>query len=261
MVVILQLVLFLIGIIIFLPKHLLKQPFKTSFTNIIHQLPWFFIIIAVVTVHLIEVNVIDHLATMMVGTDIAVLFTSIEDSVVANIHIYWNIFLLAFFVIMYIVVYPFILWFSTLYFLLDDQKRSLQSLAIGLLCLYLISLPFYLFFPVSNVYTANNLDSALSMIFPSINSFFYVTTTSNNCFPSLHVGMSILIAWSVKQSNNRRFYLFALFSMVSVIISVMYLAIHWIIDVIGGIIVASAAMIISSALLKRFSSYDSISRN
>ena len=195
---------------------------------------------------------------MYSGIDYATFFTSIEGSLVADIQSSWNIFLLTFFVAMYIIVYPFTLWFSTLYFLIDNQKKAIQSLAIGLLVLYLISLPFYLFFPVSNVYTAHNLDSALTLILPSINSFFYATTTYNNCFPSLHVGMSLLIAWSVKQTNNKRYFYFTVFSSITVIISVIYLTIHWIIDVIGGLIAAGAAIIISRALLKRLSKHESI---
>jgi len=171
-------------------------------------------------------------------------------------HHLWNMVFLSFFVIMYIVVYPFILWFSNLYFLIDTQKKPLQSLALGLLFLYLFSIPFYLFFPVSNVYTYNNIDSALSIIFPSINSFFYTTTTTNNCFPSLHVAMSIIIAWAVKHTDNKRYYYFTIFSMISVIISVMYLVIHWIVDVIGGIIAATAAIIISNTLLKRLGDHE-----
>jgi len=253
-----HLILLFSGIIFLIPRHLLKQPLRRLWSNTIDQIPWCLLIICVVILHLFEVNILDPYATTSIGQDYSSLFISIEGNIVANISFYWDSILLTFFVIMYIVVYPFILWFSTLYFCIDDQKKALQSLAVGLLVLYVISLPFYVFFPVSNVYITNNIDSALSLIFPYIDHFFYLTTTSNNCFPSLHVGMSILICWSVKQTHNKRYYLFTLFSLICIVISVLYLAIHWIIDVIGGILVATAAIIISNAVLKKRDDHEPI---
>jgi membrane-associated phospholipid phosphatase len=253
-----HLILLISSIVFLLPRYILKQPIRRLWSNSIDQIPWLFLIICVVILHLFEVNILDPWTTSLVGTDYASLFISIEGTIVANISLHWNTILLAFFVIMYIVVYPFILWFSTVYFCIDHQKKALHSLSIGLLVLYIISLPFYLFFPVSNVYITNNLASSLTMIFPHIDHFFYMTTTSNNCFPSLHVGMSLLICWSAKQTNNKRYYFFTLFSLICVIISVFYLAIHWIIDVIGGILVATAAIIISNTVLKKRDDHEPI---
>lgn len=159
-------------------------------------------------------------------------------------HMYWHPLSLSFFVIMYIIVYLFTLWFSPLYFLTLENKKPLIALSYGLLIIYLIALPFYLFFPVTNVYVFNNLPSALNTIIPEIETFFYHTTTVNNCFPSLHVAMSITVAWSSSYLIDKKFHYFTIFSMISVIISVMYLSIHWILDVIGGIIIASTTIII-----------------
>lgn len=253
-----HLILLLISIVCFIPKHVVIKPIGRLWSTSIDQIPWLLLIICVVILHLFEVNFLDTWATTLVEYDYATLFVSIEGRIVSNIYLIWNSIILTFFVIMYIVVYPFILWFSTMYLVLDERKKALHSLAIGLLTLYLISLPFYLFFPVSNVYITNNLDSALSLIFPQIDQLFYMTTTSNNCFPSLHVGMSILICWSIKQTNNKRYYFFTVFSLICVVISVLYLAIHWILDVIGGILVATAAIIISKTVLKKRDDHEPI---
>ena len=125
----------------------------------------------------------------------------------------------------------------------------IYTLAYSLLFLYIISFPFYLFFPVTNVYTHYNIPSALNSVIPQIETFFYSTTTQNNCFPSLHTAMSIIIARTMYLSNNERFTKLGLFMMVTVIISVVYLCIHWIIDVVGGIIFALLSLYLSSRLL------------
>jgi membrane-associated phospholipid phosphatase len=107
-----------------------------------------------------------------------------------------------------------------------------------LLLIYVIALPFYLFFPVTNVYTFYGAESALETVIPSVESFFYSATTLNNCLPSLHVAMTLLIAKSVSVTKNKRYAYFTYFCAVSVILSVIYLAIHWITDVICGVLLA-----------------------
>ena len=60
--------------------------------------------------------------------------------------------------------------------------------------------------------------------------------------------MAFLIANTVALTKNRRFTYLAYFSAVCVLCSVIYLGIHWIIDVIGGILISFG----SFYLAKRF---------
>lgn len=171
--------------------------------------------------------------------------TSIEYDIVAGFSSLWTPASILFFVFIYIILYPFTLWYTPLYSIITNQKQALQTLAFSLFFLYLIALPFYLFFPVTNVYTHYNLPSALNTVIPQIETFFYTTTTQNNCFPSLHTAMSIIITRTIFITENKRFQYLGVFMMVTVIISVLYLSIHWILDVIGGIIVALLALYLS----------------
>jgi membrane-associated phospholipid phosphatase len=50
--------------------------------------------------------------------------------------------------------------------------------------------------------------------------------------------MTLLIAKSVSVTKNKRYAYFTYFCAVSVILSVIYLAIHWITDVICGVLLA-----------------------
>jgi membrane-associated phospholipid phosphatase len=124
----------------------------------------------------------------------------------------------------------------------------MNTFAYGTLCIYLIALPFYLFVPITNVYTFYGSTSALSTVIPGVEQFFYTTTTNNNCFPSLHVAMALLVAKTVSLTNNKRYTYVAYLCAFCVICSVIYLAIHWITDVLGGILLAYAVFY----LLKRF---------
>jgi membrane-associated phospholipid phosphatase len=155
-----------------------------------------------------------------------------------------------FFVFIYIGVYPFTLWFSPLYFVVTNNVKSMKTLAYGLFSIYLIALPFYFFIPVTNVYKFYQLDSPLNTVFPSVETFFYSLTTQNNCFPSLHTAMTILIAWCAFQTGNKKLFYFTVICAICVIISVLYLCIHWITDVIVGAAITTIVIVLLNRTIK-----------
>jgi len=232
----------------------IKQIKKINFTpgffiqKIFENIKPILIILIVVIFHLIEVKIIDPYVTNWIGYDYANIIKNLENGFVYSFTNYWTPGILHFFVIIYIFVYVFILWFAPLYFIIANKKQSLKYLAYGLLIVYLVSLPFYLFLPISNVYTYYNSPSALETVIPSIENFFYATTTANNCLPSLHTAMSILVAYCFLLSGNKKLKYFGIFVAITVIISVVYLAIHWFIDVFMGIILSLGVIF----LLKRY---------
>jgi membrane-associated phospholipid phosphatase len=230
-----------------MPKGFFKK-IKLSFSEFYqmfarHYIP-ILIIFGIVAFHLIEVKFIDPAVTEWVGQDYANTLKSIEGDIVYSFSQLWTPVLVYLFVIIYIAIYPFTLWFSPLYFILNNEKKAMKSLAYGLLLIYLIALPFYLFVPITNVYTFYNVSSALETVIPSVEGFFYSTTTLNNCLPSLHTAMTILVAYCLSLTGNKRLTYFGYFVMIGVIISVIYLSIHWITDVIAGGLLAIGAIFI-----------------
>ena len=222
--------------------------YKTNITEYFKifkkNLPYILIIFGVVCFHFIEVNIIDSHVTEHIGYDYVNVIKNLEGDTVFWFSQHWTPSLVYFFVIMYIAVYPFTLWFSITYFLITDEKKSMKNLAYGLLLIYSITLPFYLFVPITNVYTFYNIESALETVIPSVEQFFYSTTTQNNCLPSLHTAMTILVAWSIHITGNKKLSCFAYFTIISVILSVIYLSIHWITDVICGVLIAAVVILI-----------------
>ena len=245
-----QIVMLAISLVFFIPKKVYKTNISQFYQIFKRHFPYILVILGVVFFQLLEVNVIDALTTKWIGVDFASNIHGFEDNIVYWFSQHWVPALVYFFVFMYIAVYPFTLWFSPLYFLITDGKKSMKTLTYGLLLIYIIVLPFYLFVPVTNVYKFYGMESALNAVIPSVENFFYSTTTQNNCLPSLHVAMTILIAWSVRLTGNKKFTYFAYFCMVSVILSVIYLAIHWITDVICGALLAVIVIFILNRFIK-----------
>jgi membrane-associated phospholipid phosphatase len=234
----------------FLPKKIFKIKLLECYRIFSSHLKYIVILIGVVVFHLFEVNLLDSYVTNLVGIDFANNIQMIEGGAV-----YWfsrnqTLSLVYFFVLIYIIIYPFTLWFSPLYFLLTDDKKAMKSLVYGLLLIYSIALPFYLFFPVTNVYTFYGIESALETAIPNIEQFFYSTTTYNNCFPSLHVAMTLLITKSTSLTKNKKYTFFIYFCTISVILSVIYLAIHWITDVICGVLLAFSVFYLQKRFIK-----------
>jgi len=229
-------------IVFLVPKEIFKTKLSEIFNFLRNYQQYIFIILGVVIFHLVEVNIIDPITTDWVSVDFAYVLEGFEGNILLWFRYNWTPVFVYFFVFIYIAVYPFTLWFSPVYFLISGKKKSLKILSYGLLVIYAVSLPFYLFVPVTNVYKFYGFESALEFVIPSIDSFFYSTTTVNNCLPSLHIAMSILIAWCMYLTGNKKLSLFTFFSMVFVAFSVIYLSIHWITDVLFGILLSVAVI-------------------
>jgi membrane-associated phospholipid phosphatase len=245
-----NLLLLLLFITFILPRNVWKTT-RAEYKKILisHSL-YLGIIGAVVAFHLLEVNFLDSMATSFIGTNFAPTLHAVEDSVVYWFTQHWTPVLVYFFVFIYIVFYPFTLWFSLLYFLLTDQKKPMKTFAFGFVLIYAFTLPFYLFLPITNVYTYFGSTSALNTVIPGVEQFFYATTTNNNSFPSLHVAMAFLIANTVSLTKNKRYTYLAYFSALAVLCSVIYLGIHWIIDVLGGILISFGAFYLAKRYTK-----------
>lgn len=232
----LNLILFCFGLLVLVPKNTWKKPLSEYKQIFAYQSIYISLITGVIVIHLLEVNILDTITTNMIGDTFTPSIQFIEDGVVHWFSQLWTPVLIYFFVFVYIGLYPFMLWFTLLYFIMVNEKKAMKTFACSLVGIYAIALPFYLFVPITNVYSYYGTPSALNMVIPSIEQFFYTTTTTNNCFPSLHVAVSLLLVKTVSLTNNKRFIYLTYFCAICVICSVIYLAIHWITDVIGGIL-------------------------
>lgn len=236
----LNLALFASALVLVLPKGSLTGFMKDPIGRLRSFALPLLLVVGVVALHLVEVHVLDPYLSATLAQDYTQGVVTLEGSTVLWVSQHAVPALAFVLAVIYIGIYPFILWFTPLLFLLSDQRQAMQTFAVGLLLVYLIALPFYLFLPVTNVHTFNGVPSALEAAIPTVDTFFYATTTVNNCFPSLHVAVALFTALTVWTTDNRRFKVVTAVVAGAVVVSVIYLAIHWIVDVVGGILVATA---------------------
>jgi tRNA nucleotidyltransferase (CCA-adding enzyme) len=239
----LNFLLFIPPLFLFMPKKVFKYKIEDLVKILLKYKLYIFILICVFIFQSIEVNFIDKPLTgwlaQFIGKDgFAPVFHSIEGDWAKPIANHWWKPLLYYFIFFYLIVYTFVLWFIPSLFLLADKEWHTKFALLFYPVMWVIQLPFLLFFPVTNVYKYFGLQSALELIIPGVETSYYSITSINNCFPSLHIGFAVAVTVITFFSDNKRLkWIIPIFSL-SVILATIYLAIHWLIDVIGGIALA-----------------------
>jgi len=150
----------------------------------------------------------------------------------------------------YLFVYLFIIWFSPMYFILVRDHVMADKAALNYLVIYLLAVPLYLF---SNVEVTSSYIPGMEALLYHDNWFIEFATNNDpmdNGVPSLHfglpVGLLILnrlhvrdLGISIKEWRHREFDLFIQLNLVIYFFSIQYLGIHWILDIIPGVLLAA----------------------
>lgn len=152
----------------------------------------------------------------------------------------WLTPVLAFF---YIVVFQSLLIASIgIYTFMDRTKKLYYATCYAVMLNYLIAIPFYLFLPVKEVWAFNPaVQFYMLESFPSFESEYRGLSGLDNCFPSLHTSISVTLAIIAFRSGIRRWAWFAGATAAIIIFTIFYMGIHWLTDMIGGILLAAFA--------------------
>jgi membrane-associated phospholipid phosphatase len=126
----------------------------------------------------------------------------------------------------------------------DFKKMLRYALSGHVLQVFLIT-PFYLLFHLQEVWYVTNQPDGLARHLSSQAA----AGVTLNCFPSMHTSIAFAMFLLVLREKNKPFkYVWAFFCL-CVIYSTMYLEIHWVIDVIAGIILAACSVKLVDFLL------------
>ena len=159
----------------------------------------------------------------------------------------------------YVILFPALVpWGLAVFDWLADRRRCV-ALLIGYISNYLLALPFYLFFPVRecHVFYKANLENelvrlGLDQCNPALMIILRPMSGVDNCFPSFHTSLSVTVALFAIFSGRRRFAVATTTVSSLIILSTLYLGIHWIIDVLAGVAVGAIAYLIGEFLAARF---------
>ena len=157
----------------------------------------------------------------------------------------------------YIIVFSAVMpWAMVVFDYLGETRRNI-SLLIGYLINYLLVLPFYFFFPVLECHEYRPggepfVRLLLDDIDPAIMEVLRPMSGVDNCFPSFHTSLFVTVALFAWFSGRRAFGILMAVLCCSVILSTLYLGIHWVTDVAAGIIVGILGYVLGEWLGRKY---------
>ena len=136
---------------------------------------------------------------------------------------------------------------SFVYPIYFDDRHMADRVSLSMFWVYILAIPFYLFF---NVRVTGDyiplMDTIAYDLTPEIHNWFTRIDPFTNGMPSLHIGLPFAIWLTMTRwDEDGRWLKFRRLLVVFLAItafSILYLGIHWAIDILGGMIVAIVAV-------------------
>lgn len=176
-----------------------------------------------------------------IGTNITGILYALEGGFVANLQALIPSRLTPFFSFVYLFGFGFMLVFPIIAYFVLPSQRYLKELFVAYTINYAIgSLCYIAFIAYGPRKTVNTVSEPMFDRYPEVISFTASINSSANVFPSLHVSFAVtvlLLAWRTRNQYPRWLWIAAIVA-VSIVISTMFLGIHWLVDMIAGVILA-----------------------
>lgn len=147
----------------------------------------------------------------------------------------------------YVAGFMFICYVSVFYFAYFDDRWLADRVTLSIAWVYIFAVPFYLFFNVRVTGDAiPEMQTLAYTLTPEIADWFRRVDPFTNGMPSLHIGIPFAVWLCLtrfdddRRWNRYRHTVFAYTLLTA--FTIIYLGIHWFVDIIGGMLVAGAAV-------------------
>ena len=161
--------------------------------------------------------------------------------------------LTAFMTHFYVVGFMVICYVSVFYFAYFDDRYMADRISLTIFWVYVLAIPFYLFF---NVHVTGNYIPGMETLAynhtPEINDWFHRIDPLTNGMPSLHIAFPFAV-WLclLRFDTDGRWIVYRRIIFAFVLLTafcILYLGIHWFMDIIGGMVVAAFAVNIANKM-------------
>lgn len=152
----------------------------------------------------------------------------------------------------YFVIFPALCLYVAAVLARRAEPRDYQTVALAVAIDYLISLPFFLFFPVPERWSSPGTEAMLLSDKVSDRLIELVRPLSglDNCFPSFHVSLTVLVVSACFMFRvPLRSSAAALGA--TIVLSTFVLGVHWLPDMIAGGAVGIASLLLASRAVQR----------
>ncbi|NEW04526.1 inositol phosphorylceramide synthase [Paenibacillus sp. SYP-B3998] len=142
----------------------------------------------------------------------------------------------------YVVIFPAVMIASIAIYTYQKNYKLFYALCYALMFNYMIAIPFYLFFPVNEVWSFHpNVKLLILDVFPTFEQDYRPLSGLDNCFPSLHTSISVSMAVIAMKSRSTFWKVFVPCSSGFIIFTIFYLGIHWLSDMCAGVVLGVVA--------------------
>ncbi|WP_135830371.1 phosphatase PAP2 family protein [Halorussus halobius] len=140
----------------------------------------------------------------------------------------------------YLVGFPFVVLFTYFKLKAHDEEEA-HRYALAYVVVVVSAVPFFLLFPVkvSSLYLST-VDPLMYELSPAIQYGIFSTDTLVKAFPSLHAGLSVLAAVYARKAGARYAYTAGALA-VAIVVSTLYLGVHWVTDLAFGVVLVWVA--------------------
>ena len=210
---------------------------------------WLHLLIALVIYNAKDwLDQIDRMLMARTGLDMTPYIYAIEgDLVVLFQDAFRATWLDVFMTHFYIAGFMFITYASIFYVTYFDDRWMADRVALCVAWVYLLAIPFYLFFNVRVTgFYIEDMDAIAYTLNPEIEDWFRRIDAFTNCMPSLHIAVPFAIWLTFRKHDHdgrwNRFQNMTLGYIILTAFAIIYLGIHWFVDIIGGMILATFAV-------------------
>ncbi len=183
----------------------------------------------------------DRHFTAWVGRDFAHEINRVENGTLAAIQTVAAPALDLFFTGVYILVCPQALILCLVLYTIDRDRAALRQLLTGFTANYILALPFYVLFPVSEAWILSPDDGItlrMDAVSPMLMEAYRPMSGIDNCFPSLHASIALTVFLVARDRTRPRLAPFLAWVAGLTIASTFYLGIHWVTDAAAGALLA-----------------------
>ncbi|USZ72457.1 phosphatase PAP2 family protein [Natronosalvus halobius] len=163
---------------------------------------------------------------------------------------------IAFFSAMYMFGFPYLLVVPLVLYFVHASSRHLKGILTAYVLNYTVGAILYTLFiaygPRNRV--PQHVDGLMYEIYPETQTLTAAVSSNTDVFPSLHTSLAVVVAlfaWQTRKTYPLWSYVSSI-TAAAVVLSTMVLGIHWLTDVVAGLVLGTWSVVVATRIVETF---------